>query len=102
MGPEQFRRQLGFAASAAAPLTLMTAAPCLAQGTPGSSIAGNMPLALALGVVAFGILGTVYVRQLIGRSRLAAQQAAEQVASLRAATDDYEALLSGAGEITVL
>ena len=102
MGPERFRRQLGFAASAAAPLTLMTAAPCLAQGAPGSSIAGNMPLALALGVVAFGILGTVYVRQLIGRSRTAAQQAAEQVASLRAATDDYEALLSGAGEITVL
>ena len=35
MGPERFRRQLGFAASAAAPLTLMTAAPCLAQGAPG-------------------------------------------------------------------
>jgi PAS domain-containing protein len=102
MRPERFRERLGFALGGAAPLTLLTAAPALAQGFNSSTIAGTVPLAIALGAGAFALLAMAVVRRMIRDGRAAQKRAAEQISSLRAAVDDYEALLSGTGEVTVV
>jgi signal transduction histidine kinase len=102
MRPERFRERLGFALGGAAPLTLLTAAPALAQGFNSSTIAGTVPLAIALGAGAFALLAMAVVRRMIRDGRTAQKRAAEQISSLRAAVDDYEALLSGTGEVTVV
>ena len=102
MRPERFRRRLGFALAGAAPFTLLTAAPALSQGLTSSNLMGAVPLAIALGAGAFALLAVAVLRRIIHDGRLARQQAADQVASLRAMVDDYEALLSGTGEITVV
>jgi signal transduction histidine kinase len=102
MRPDGFRRRLGFALCGAASLTLLTAAPSLSQGLASSSMMGATPLAIAVGAGAFALLATAVVRRIIRDGKLAQQRSAEQVASLRALVDDYEALLSGTGEITVV
>ena len=102
MRPERFRRRLGFALGGAAPLTLFTAAPALSQGLNASTLVGSVPLAVALGAGAFALLAMTVVRKLVRDGRTNTKRSAEQVASLRAMVDDYEALLSGTGEITVV
>src|SRR4051812_2086254 len=98
MRPERFRRRLGFALCGAAPLTLFTAAPALSQGLNSATLVGSVPLAVALGAGAFALLAMVLVRRMNRDRRVTEQRASEQVASLRALVDDYEALLSGTGE----
>ena len=102
MRPERFRRRLGFALCASAPLTLLTAAPALSDtlGTP--SLTSTVPLAIALGAGAFALVALALVRRLLRDSRASQRRATDQVASLRAMVDDYEALLSGTGEVTVV
>src|SRR3569623_2526666 len=100
--PERFRERLGFALSGAAPLTLLMAAPALGQGLNPSTIAGTGPLAIALGAGAFALLAMAVVRRMVRDGRAAQKRSAEQISSLRAAVDDYEALLSGTGEVTVV
>ena len=102
MRPERFRRRLGFALCGAAPLTLFTAAPALSQGINASSLIGSVPLAVALGAGAFALLAVVLVRKMMRDGRVSERRATSQVASLRALVDDYEALLSGTGEITIV
>jgi signal transduction histidine kinase len=102
MRPDGFRRRLGFALCGAASLTLLTAAPTLAQGLTTSSMIGAVPLAIALGAGAFALLATVVVRRMIRDGSSAQHRAAEQISTLRALVDDYEALLSSTGEITVV
>ncbi|HWA43983.1 MAG TPA: PAS-domain containing protein [Hypericibacter adhaerens] len=80
----------------------MTAAPALSQGLGAPAVLGAMPLAIVLGAGAFALLAVALVRRVLRDDRKALRRAAEQVASLRAAVDEYEALLSGAGEITII
>jgi len=101
MRPERFRRRLGFALCSAAPLTLLTAAPALSQG-PTANLVGSVPLAVVLGAGAFAVLVTVALRKLLSDTRASQKRSGEQIATLRALVDDYEALLSGSGEITVV
>jgi signal transduction histidine kinase len=63
---------------------------------------GVIPLAIAVGAGAFALLATAVVRRIIRDGKLAQHRSAEQIASLRALVDDYEALLSSTGEITVV
>ncbi len=102
MRPDGFRRRLGFALCGAATLTLLAAAPALAQGLTTSSLSGAVPLAIAVGAGAFAVLATAFVRNLLRDGRQAQRLASGQIASLRALVDDYEALLSSTGEITVV
>ena len=102
MRPEGFRRRLGFALCASAPLTLLTAAPALSQGLSSQTLTGTVPIAITLGAGAFALLGMALVRRMLRTSRTAQKRATEQVATLRAMVDEYEALLSGTGEITVV
>jgi len=102
MRPERFRRRLGFALCASAPLTLLYAAPALSQGLNAQNFTSTVPIAITLGAGAFALLGMALVRRMLRASRAAEKRATEQVASLRAMVDEYEALLSGTGEITVV
>lgn len=101
MLPERFRTRWGFALLGAGPLTLLTAAPALGQGL-GPATVGALPIAVMLGGGAFAFIAVVLVRRARREGREAQRSAASQVAGLRALLDDYEALLSGAGEITVV
>src|SRR5438105_2082355 len=102
MRPDRLRRRLGFALAGAGSLTLMSAAPALAQGVSTININGFVPLAIALGAGAFGLLALGIVRRIMRGGRIAERRAAGQVSSLRALVDEYEALLSGTGEVTVV
>ncbi|WP_423065232.1 PAS-domain containing protein [Devosia sp. CN2-171] len=63
---------------------------------------GAAPIAIALGAGAFALIAVALVRRIINDNRAAQRRSAEQVASLRARVDEYEALLSGSREIIVL
>jgi len=102
MQPERFRGRLGFALCGAAPLTLFSAAPALSQGLNSSNLTGTVPIAIALGAGAFALLALALGRRVLREGNAAHKRAIEQVANLRSMVDDYEALLSGTGEVTVV
>lgn len=102
MAPDHFRKHWGFALLATAPLTLMTAVPALAQGITPANFVGAAPLAVAAGAGAFALLAMAVVRTMLVNGKVARHRAGEQIASLRALVDEYEALLSGTREVTIL
>ena len=102
MAPDHFRKHWGFATIAAAPITLMTAVPALAQGINSANFVGAAPLAITVGAGAFALLAMAVVRTMLKDGKAARQRAASQIAGLRAMVDEYEALLSGTREVTVL
>jgi signal transduction histidine kinase len=83
-------------------MTLATAAPALAQSPSTANLAGAAPLAIAVGAGAFALLAMAVVRTMQADGKKARHKAAEQVAGLRALVDEYEALLSGTREVTIL
>jgi signal transduction histidine kinase len=95
----------GFGALIAAPLVssiaVLTATPALAQGFTAASIAGVVPIAIAVGGGGFGLIALYVLRRVMKDNRAAKARAAERIASLRAVADQYEALLSGTREVTV-
>ncbi len=102
MRPDGFRNDWRFVGCSTAILTLATAGPALASPLNSSAVIGNAPLAVALGAAAFALLAMLAVRRLVSEGKIARQQAAEQIASLRAELDEHEALLASSHEITVL
>ena len=102
MAREGFRRHWGFALAGAGAVTLATAVPAIGQGLGSANLINAAPLAIGLGVGAFGLLGLMVVRRMLHEGRQAQQRAQGQIATLRAMLDDYEALLSGSGEITIV
>ena len=105
MGPGRFREKRGFGARLAAPLvstaSLLAATPAFAQGFNAASIAGVVPIAIAVGGGGFGLIALYVLRRVLREGRAARARSAERVAGLRAIVDQYEALLSGAREVTV-
>ncbi|MBU1304753.1 MAG: PAS-domain containing protein [Alphaproteobacteria bacterium] len=81
---------------------MLTAVPALAQGIQPASFAGAAPLAVAVGAGAFALLAMGVVRKMLADTKAARSKSAEQIAGLRALVDEYEALLSGTREVTVL
>jgi signal transduction histidine kinase/PAS domain-containing protein len=102
MVPDHLRNVFGFVGLSASLVTLFSATPALAQGINATSVLGAAPLAIALGAGAFALLATAVVRRMLRDGRAANNRASEQVATLRARVDEYEALLSGAREMVVL
>jgi len=102
MPPHFLRKRLGFLLCAASGMTVSTAAPALAQGVGNSSLVSAVPWGIILALGAFGLVGVVLIRNMVRDGRQAQHRAAGQIATLRALVDDYEALLSGADEITVM
>jgi len=102
MAPEHFRKHWGFAGLVSAPFTLMMAAPALGQSLNTSTISAAAPLAIALGAGGFAVLALAALRGMRARGQKAQRRAAEQISGLRALVDEYEALLSGSREVTIL
>ena len=102
MAPERLRKHWGFMPAGAASLSLLTAVPAQAQGLTSANLVGAAPIAIALGTAGFAVVATVVVRNLLRESRVARRRDAERIAGLRAMVDEYEALLSGTREVTVL
>ena len=65
MAPDRFRKQLGFAGLCAAPLTLITTVPALAQGLVPANLGGIAPFAVAIGAGGFALLCMALVRTLL-------------------------------------
>ncbi len=102
MAPVRLRKQSGFAVLASAPLSLIMAAPALAQGFVPASLGGIAPLAVAIGAGSFALISMAVIRHMLADSRAARRRAAEQIADLRALVDEYENLVSGSSELTIL
>lgn len=102
MGPDKIRNVLGFVGLSASVVTLLSASPSLGQSLNVTSVMGAAPFAVALGAAAFGVIAVTLIRKVLRDGRAAKQQATEQISTLRAMVDEYEALLSGAREVIVL
>src|SRR5690606_27302213 len=100
MAPDRFRKHWGFAPLAAAPLTLMTAAPALGQGLNAAGGVGPAALAVTVGAGSFALRAVAVMRTMLVDGKAARRRAAGQIAGLRALVDEYEALLSGTREVT--
>lgn len=102
MAPDLFRKHWGFAIIASAPLTLMTAVPAFAQGASTANLGGIVPVAVVLGAGGFALVAVSALRKLSRDGRKAQRQFQEQIADLRALVDDYENLIGGSRELTVI
>lgn len=102
MAPARLRKHWGLKSLSVASLTLMTAVPALAQGFSASHLGGIAPVAVTLGAAGFAVLSLTLIRSLRSQSRRDRNRAAEQIAGLRALVDEYENLIAGGRELTVL
>jgi signal transduction histidine kinase len=102
MAPETFRIRWRFAGLAASAPVILIATPALAQGFSPNMVMGAMPLTVALGAGGFALLAMALLRRMLKDARTTRLRAQGHIASLRALVDEYEALLSGVPEITVL
>jgi len=102
MAPARLRKHWGLATMGAACLTLLTAVPALAQGFSSASLGVVAPIAVAVGAGGFALLAMAVVRRMLKEGRTARRRAAEQIAGLRALVDEYENLIAGGRELTVL
>lgn len=102
MAPDRFRKHWGFAGFAAAPLTLMMAVPAFAQSASVANMGGIVPVAVAIGAGGFALVAVTLLRTLLRDGKLAQRKARAQIADLRALVDDYENLIGGSRELTVV
>jgi signal transduction histidine kinase len=107
MAPDSFRKHLGFLASGCAVFALVPASSVLAQPAAAQLSAAalppnTLPIALALGTVAFAVIAAAAGRRIVATARSREARALEQISGLRALVDEYESLLAGSRELTVL
>lgn len=102
MAPDRLRKRWGFAGIASAPLTLMMAVPAFAQSASVAHLGGIVPVALVVGAGGFALVAVTLLRTLLRDGRLAQRKARAQIAELRALVDDYENLIGGSRELTVI
>ncbi|MBO9590216.1 PAS-domain containing protein [Devosia sp.] len=80
----------------------MTAVPAFAQGASTTNLGGIVPVAVVLGAGGFALVAVSALRKLSRDGRKAQRQSQEQIADLRALVDDYENLIGGSRELTVI
>jgi signal transduction histidine kinase len=102
MQPGDFRKDWRFMGCAAAALLIAATAPALANPFASPAVVGSAPLAIALGAAAFALIALLALKRRAEEARLERQQAATQIAALRADLDEREALIASAREVTVL
>lgn len=98
MRPAKFRNLLGFAA----PLSILTASPSLSAPLDMARLADTAPIAMIAGALAFGGVAAWFVRGALRQNREAVQTAAHGQAAMRATLDDFESLLHGLPELTLV
>lgn len=102
MAPDLFRKHRGFAILASVPVTLSTAVPAWAQGFSMVHLGGIAPVAVAIGAGGFAVMAVTVLRTMLKDGRAARRRANEQIAGLRALVDDYENLIAGNRELTIV
>src|SRR3569623_302095 len=102
MRPGGFRNGWRFAGCSASALTPATTFPAAASPGGSTVVVGNAPLAVALGAAGFAVLAMLALRKVVRDGKAAREQAGSHIAGLRAQLDEFEALLSAGGEVTVL
>jgi len=98
---ERFRKRSGFVGLAAV-CVLLLSTPAYAQSLTSSQWFGAAPLVIAIGAALFALIAMSVVRSLVKRDEIVRVAANGHISMLRSAVDDYEALLSGLPEITVM
>ncbi|MCW5723009.1 MAG: PAS-domain containing protein [Devosia sp.] len=81
---------------------MSTAVPAWAQGLSTVHLGGIAPMAVAIGAGGFAILAVTVVRTMLKDGRAVKRHANEQIAGLRALVDDYENLIAGNRELTIV
>ncbi|WP_164730614.1 sensor histidine kinase [Pelagibacterium montanilacus] len=85
---------------ATAPVAVAT--PALAAPITSAAMTSLAPYAVALGAGGFGVAATLLAFRWRRRAELAEQRSAGRLGAMRAALDDFETLLSGMPEVTVV
>lgn len=67
-----------------------------------ANLGGIAPIAVAVGAGCFAVLAMTLVRTMVKQGRSDRRRANEQIAGLRALVDDYENLIAGNREITIV
>lgn len=102
MRPAEFRKLTGFVTLAAPPLSLLAASPALSAPLVSASLSSAAPYAIALGATGFGIVASLLALKWRGAADRVERHAAVRLRSMRAALDEFETLLSGMPEVTIV
>ena len=108
MAPEIIRKDRGFAGLARRPATATAIALLLTRPTfaapelDTAAVGGAVPLALAAGACVFALIAVAALRNARRNSLAVRERAGTQIAGLRALVDEYEGLLAGTRELTIL
>ena len=102
MRPDNLRTHHRFAALPCSAIALFSASPALASPISATVLIDFAPAALFLGAIVFGAISTILFRRLRKRSLAAYDHAQAMLAEMRAALDEYETLLAGLPEITIV
>ena len=102
MQPARFRKHTGFVAICAGCAALTTVTPALGAPILAASMSGVAPYALMLGAAGFGLMGSMMALRWRREAEAARADASERVGAMRAALDEFETLLSGMPEVTII
>lgn len=102
MQPAGFRKLAGFLALSAAPVALVAASPALAAPLAMGSMTGAAPYAIAFGAAGFGVLASLLALKWRRQAEAAQHASAERLGAMRAALDEFEMLVAGMPEVTIL
>lgn len=102
MKPAGFRKLSGFVVLSAAPVALIAASPALAAPVISANVMASAPYAIALGAAGFGLVATMLAARWRREADDARRMSAERLGEMRAALDEFETLLAGMPEVTIL
>ncbi|WP_196260053.1 ATP-binding protein [Pelagibacterium limicola] len=89
-------------ALSAAPVAVLAASPALATPVISANVVNAAPYAIALGAAGFGLVATFMAARWRRAADLANASTAERLGEMRAALDEFETLLAGMPEVTIL
>lgn len=102
MHPAGFRKPTGFVALCTSTLAMVSASPALSAPLSEASIVSVAPYAIALGAAGFGIAATLMAAKWRRIAETAHRQSTERLGAMRAALDDFETLVSGMPEVSII
>lgn len=102
MKPAGFRKRSGFVVLSTAPIALLAASPALATPVISANAMATAPYAIAVGAAGFGFVATLMAARWRRRAEIASQSNLERLSEMRAALDEFEMLLAGMPEVTIL
>ena len=102
MQPAGFRKFTGFMAIGVAGAALFAASPALAAPFAATAISGAAPYTMALGAAGFGLVATLLALKWRREAEVAQLDASEKLGAMRAALDEFEGLLAGMPEVTII